>query len=68
MTASLLARRRRVQCLLLVCYRPLAALSTRLLCSVTESTRELQLYVRSLWTTIAPFCIVTRCALPLGHL
>ena len=35
---------------------------------VTESTRELQPYVRSLCTTLAPFCIVTRCALPLGHL
>ena len=68
MTASLLARRRRVQCLLLVCYRPLATLSRApALLSVTESTRELQLYVRSLCTTVAPFCIVTRCALPLGH-
>ena len=38
------------------------------LLAVTESTRDLQLYVRSLWTTVAPFCIVTRCALPLGHL
>ena len=37
------------------------------LLSVTEVARELQLYVRSLCTTIAPFCIVTRCALPLGH-
>ncbi len=67
MTASLGASAAR-SCLLLVCYRPLTALEAPALLSVTESTRELQLNVRRLCTTIAPFCIVTRCALPLGHL
>ena len=65
MTAtSLWARRRRV----LVSYLYAGStLEAPALLSVTESTRELKLDVKSLCTTIAPFCIVTRCALPLGH-
>ena len=64
MTASLWARRR----LASVLQAAVSTLEAPALLLVTESTRELQPYVRSLCTTLAPFCIVTRCALPLGHL
>ena len=64
MTASLWARRR----LASVLQAAVSTLEAPALLLVTESTRELQPYVRSLCTTLAPFfCIVTRRALPLGH-
>ena len=66
MTATSLGTRRR-RVLVSYLYRPLSALSGACFALVTDSTRKLKLDLNSLCTTIAPFWIVTRCALPLGH-